>query len=90
VLITPLYSHAPWVYLPGGRYRLGKLLCLGIGDLNHLGYPILSLGPAKALAASTPEVFNIDRSSQFTSGELTGSLEKEDIRISMGSWPGIW
>jgi hypothetical protein len=59
-------------------------------DLNHLGYPILSLGPAKALEPSTHEIFNIDHGSQFTSGELTGSLETEDIRISIGSWQGIW
>jgi len=37
----------------------------------------------KALTVSTPEIFNTDQGSQFTSREFTGLLEKEDIRISM-------
>jgi len=37
----------------------------------------------KALELSTPEIFNTDQGSQFTSREFTGRLEKEDIRISM-------
>jgi putative transposase len=37
----------------------------------------------KALEVSTPEIFNTDQGSQFTSREFTGSLEKVAIRISM-------
>ena len=37
----------------------------------------------QALEVSTPEIFNTDQGSQFTSREFTDSLQKEDIRISM-------
>jgi putative transposase len=37
----------------------------------------------QALELSTPEIFNTDQGSQFTSHEFTGRLEKEDIQISM-------
>lgn len=37
----------------------------------------------KALTIDTPEIFNTDQGSQFTSLEYTGRLEKENIRISM-------
>jgi putative transposase len=36
-----------------------------------------------ALGVSTPETFNTDQGSQFTSLEFTGSLESQTIRISM-------
>ena len=37
----------------------------------------------QALELSTPEIFNTDQGSQFTSHEFTGRLEKGDIQISM-------
>ena len=37
----------------------------------------------KALELSTPEIFNTDQGSQFTSREFTGRLEKGEILISM-------
>ena len=37
----------------------------------------------QALELSTPEIFNTDQGSQFTSREFTGRLEKGNIRISM-------
>lgn len=37
----------------------------------------------KALALSSPEIFNSDQGSQFTSLELTGMLESRRVRISM-------
>jgi putative transposase len=37
----------------------------------------------KALKTATPEIFNTDQGSQFTSIEFTGRLEKQGIRISM-------
>lgn len=37
----------------------------------------------KALELSTPEIFNTDQGSQFTSREFTGRLKKGNIRISM-------
>ena len=37
----------------------------------------------KALALSTPEIFNSDQGRQFTSLELTGMLESLGVRISM-------
>ena len=37
----------------------------------------------QALEVSTPEIFNTDQGSQFTSHEFTGRLEKGDIQISM-------
>jgi putative transposase len=36
-----------------------------------------------ALAKGRPEIFNTDQGSQFTSGEYTGRLEREQIQISM-------
>ena len=39
----------------------------------------------------TPEIFNTDQGSQFTSSEFTGQLKANGIRISMdgkGCWPG--
>lgn len=38
---------------------------------------------AKALALSSPEIFNSDQGSQFTSLELTGMLESQGVQISM-------
>jgi len=38
---------------------------------------------AKALGLSTPEVFNSDQGSQFTSIEFTGLLESLEVAISM-------
>ncbi len=37
----------------------------------------------QALELSTPEIFNTDQGSQFTSHEFTGRLEEGNIRISM-------
>ena len=36
-----------------------------------------------ALQVATPEIFNTDQGSQFTSLSFTSRLEKENIRISM-------
>lgn len=36
-----------------------------------------------ALKSRTPEIFNSDQGSQFTSPEFTGILEKAGIKISM-------
>ena len=44
----------------------------------------------KALELSTPEIFNTDQGSQFTSREFTGRLEKGDIRISMDGGGGLY
>lgn len=37
----------------------------------------------EALAMGTPEIFNTDQGSQFTSTEFTGRLDKAQVRISM-------
>ncbi len=37
----------------------------------------------QALLISTPDIFNTDQGTQFTSLDFTGRLEKENIRISM-------
>ena len=36
----------------------------------------------EALGKGRPEIFNTDQGSQFTSGEYTGRLEQDQIRIS--------
>ena len=38
---------------------------------------------AEALGAGTPEIFNTDQGSQFTSNDFTGQLDKAEVRISM-------
>ena len=35
----------------------------------------------------TPEIFNTDQSSQFTSNEFTQLLLSKDIKVSMGNTP---
>ena len=37
----------------------------------------------KALGKATPEIFNTDQGSQFTSKDFTGTLKEHDIKISM-------
>ena len=37
----------------------------------------------QAIVASTPEIFNTDQGSQFTSNDFTGRLEQAQVRISM-------
>jgi putative transposase len=37
----------------------------------------------RALEKATPEIFNTDQGSQFTSGDFTGRLENGGIRVSM-------
>ena len=44
----------------------------------------------KALARDTPEIFNSDQGSQFTSQDFTGRLEKSGIRISWDSRGSFW
>jgi len=39
----------------------------------------------RTLETSRPEIFNTDQGSQFTSGEFTGRLEADGIKISMDS-----
>ena len=37
----------------------------------------------QSLAKATPEIFNTDQGSQFTSSDFTGILEQAQVRISM-------
>lgn len=39
----------------------------------------------EALVRGSPEIFNSDQGSQFTSAEFTGRLQRQEIRISMDS-----
>jgi len=44
----------------------------------------------KALALSSPEIFNSDQGSQFASFELTGMLESRGVQISMDGRGRFW
>ena len=60
--------------------------------IEHDGRLLLRVGTREALARfDTPEIFNTDQGSQFTSAVFTGALAAEGIRISMdgrGRWMG--
>jgi putative transposase len=43
-----------------------------------------------ALRQGRPEIFNSDQGVQFTSGEYTGRLEREQIRISQDGGGDAW
>ncbi len=57
------------------------VLSWSISNSLETGFCIEALN--KALSKGSPEIFNSDQGSQFTSKEFTGVLKSNDIRISM-------
>ncbi len=90
VLGYHLHPHGTRVLLPRGHHGLGKQKGALLAALEHLGYIILQEALEEAIALyGTPQIFNTDQGSQFTSDDFTDILKKHDIRISMdgqGRW----
>lgn len=78
-----------YVPLPGGYVYLTAVLdwysryvlSWELSATLHGGFCLAAL--ESALAVATPEIFNTDQGSQFTSGAFTGRLEQAGIAISM-------
>ena len=65
-----------------------KVLSWRTSNTMDVGFCVAALREALA-THGTPEIFNTDQGSQFTSEEFTGLLKSKDIRISMdgkGRW----
>jgi len=80
--ITYIPMHRGWIYLVAimdwfSRYVLSWELS------NTLDASFCVLALKRALGYGTPEIFNSDQGSQFTSDAFTGVLKEADIRISM-------
>ena len=72
-------------------YGLGKQKGAVLAALEHAGYLVLHRRHWKRRFPSmdTPQIFNTDQGSQFTSEDFTGTFSKNGIKISMdgqGRW----
>ena len=70
--------------VPGGGHGLGEPACTGLAAVEHLdaGFCVDALDAALS-RHGTPEIFNTDQGSQFTSVAFTGRLQAVGIQISM-------
>jgi putative transposase len=80
--ITYIRLHAGFVYLVAvmdwfSRYVLSWALSITM----DVGFCLEAL--EQALMVATPDIFNSDQGSQFTSGDFTGRLVAAGVRISM-------
>ena len=80
--ITYIRLHAGFVYLVAvmdwfSRYVLSWALSITM----DVGFCLEAL--EQALLVATPDIFNSDQGSQFTSGDFTGRLVAAGVRISM-------
>ena len=80
--ITYIRLHAGFVYLVAvmdwfSRYVLSWALSITMDD----GFCLEAL--EQALMVATPDIFNSDQGSQFSSGDFTGRLVAAGVRISM-------
>ena len=70
--------------------RLGQPARSRAPDLDHDGHGLLPGSAERGHRQyGTPEIFNTDQGSQFTSLEFTGALHEHGVQISMdgrGSW----
>ncbi len=75
-------AHGSWLYLVAvldwfSRYVLSWELD------QTLAQPFVTVAVQRALAAATPEIFNSDQGSHFTSPQYTDLLTAAGVRISM-------
>jgi putative transposase len=80
--ITYIRLHNSWLYLVAildwfSRYVVGWAL----NDTLELPFVLDALG--QALSTATPQIWNTDQGSHFTSPQLTTQLEAAGVRISM-------
>lgn len=80
--ITYVRLRGSWLYLVAildwfSRY----VISWALDDTLELPFVLDALG--QALCIATPEIWNTDQGSQFTSPQLTGPLEAAGVRISM-------
>ena len=71
--------------LSGGYHRLGESSNAVMEVVKHNGYYTFCLDTLHEAIDryGTPEIFNSDQGSQFTSEEFTNSLISNGIKISM-------
>jgi putative transposase len=80
--ITYVRRRGSWLYLVAvldwfSRY----VMSWALDDTLSLPFVLDALG--EALRIATPQIWNTDQGSQFTSPQLTSQLEAADVRISM-------
>jgi putative transposase len=90
-----LHPDAAWLPVSGGNYGLGDAQSAGVAAVEHdakesgdVGFCVMALEEALA-RFGTPDIFNTDQGSQFTSFAFTAVLKDAEIRISMdgcGRW----
>ena len=78
-----LRAAAPRLHVFGCNSGLAQPIRTGVAVVEHAGQRLLRGRPADGIASWSPEIFNTDQGSQFTSRAFTSVLEEQQIAISM-------
>jgi putative transposase len=80
--ITYVRLRAGWMYLVAVLDWFSRYVVSWALD-DRLALPFVLDAVGQALRIATPQIWNTDQGSQFTSPQLTGQLEAAGVRISM-------
>jgi putative transposase len=80
--ITYVRMRAGWMYLVAILDWFSRYVVSWALD-DTLSLPFVLDAVTQALRSATPQIWNTDQGSQFTSPQLTGQLEAAGVRISM-------